>query len=385
VRIALAIAAGLCMAVMAWLVGRADAGIGAPLGAERRLEAIDAADLPPDAAAQARQVLRERPADGRAYRILGQVAEAEGDAARADALYAIAVKRWPRERYAQSRLAALAFLAGRPAEGMEHLDALMRVAPHTAGDILASLMPAMADPALRAAMVQRLRLDPPWRAAVPEALQAPSTPAGAALALLSELAAAGPLGEGEVQARVALLDRQGRPADARATWLASLAPEARAGSELLFDGGFEHPEATGGYGWRYRAPPGVAMGIDHRDPLDGEGAMTLTFSGRAVRFDDLAQFLALAPGDYVLHAAADNRVRTGRPFVWRLRCASDGRLLGDVPLVDRIGWEEVSGSFRVPPDCPRQELRLRHDARSLAERQLRGVLRLDGMAITHSP
>lgn len=372
------------MAAMAWLVGRADAGIGAPLGAERRLETIDAAALPPGSADQARQALRERPADGRAYRILAQVAEAEGDAVKAGALYAIAVKRWPRERYAQAKLAEMAFMAGKPAEGLVHLDALMRVAPHARGEVLAALVPAMAEPAFRAAMVQRLQLGPPWRDALPGALLAETTPADAALALLSDLAAAGPLTEGEVQARVVLLDRQGRPADARAAWLASLDPAQRAGAGLLFDGGFEHPEVSGGYGWRHRAPPGVAMGVERQDPLEGEGAMAVTFSGRAVRFDDLAQYLALAPGDYELRAAADNRVRSTRPFAWQVRCTGDGRLLLDVALVDMDGWQNVSGRFRVPPGCPRQELRLRHDARSLAERQLRGVLRLDAMAITES-
>jgi hypothetical protein len=365
-------------------VARADADIGAPFGADRLIASMDAAALPPDAAQRARDALRVSPADGRAYRVLAQVAETEGKPAEAQRLYAIAVKRWPRERLAQAKLAEAAFAEGRPAEGLVHLDALLRVDPEARTPVLTALMPAMAEPVFRAALVERLQFDPPWRANVARALLAESTPPGTALAVLAELSAAGALTGDEVQAQVELLDRQGHPAQARAAWLASLTPEQREGSGLLFDGGFEHPAVSGGYGWRYRAPPGTAMAIERRDALEGEGAMSVVFNGRAVRFDDLAQFLALPGGRYRLQASADNEVDTTRPFLWRVTCAGDGgRLLLELALSEGKGWQTVDGEFEVPATgCPRQSLRLRHATRSLAERQVRGVLRLDGMAVT---
>lgn len=385
IRRMLAIAAALCIAGMAWLVGRADAGVGAPLGAQRRIGTMAPGALPPDAAREARQALRESPADGRAYGVLAQVAEAGGDAMGARQLYATAARRWPRERLAHARLAQYAFESGQPAAGMVHLDALLRIAPATRIPVLTALLPAAAESPFRTALVQRLRLDPPWRDALPAALLAANTPGDAALALLDALAAAGPLREAETAARVALLDRAGRHAQARATWLASLPSEQRAGTGLLYDGGFEHPRVSGGYGWRFRPPAGVSMGIGHGHPREGEAAMLVDFDGRAVRFDTLAQFLALGPGEYELRAAADNRVGSTRPFAWRLTCTADGRVLLELPLAEADGWRQVQGRFEVPADCGRQELRLRHEARSLPERQLRGRLWLDAMEIAHLP
>ena len=214
---------------------------------------------------------------------------------------------------------------------------------------------------------------------------AEGTPADAAQALLVDLMDAGTLRPAEMAVRVDLLDRSGRHAPARAEWLATVGSGPPA-TGLVYDGGFEHPLFSGsGYGWRWREPAGVAMGMDPVEPFEGERAMAIRFQGRAVRFANLAQFLVLEPGDYRLEASASNGVDGERPFAWDIRCTADGRSLLDLPLMMEDGWQTVRGGFTVPAGCLRQELRLRHTGRSLAERQIRGVLRLDGMGITRIP
>jgi hypothetical protein len=381
----LAIAVAACLGWLAWCVARADADIGPPFGPDRLIASMDPAALPADAADRAWLALRDRPIDGRAYRVLAQVAEQDGYQAKAAELYAIAARRWPRERLAQAKLAEMAFTSGNPAIGITHLDALLRVAPDARGPVLEALLPAMADPKLRAAMVQRLQLAPPWRSTLSHALLAKTAPPETALSLLAGMAEAGPLSAAEVQARVDLLDRTGQHPLARTAWLESLEEHQHDRQAPLFDGGFEHPEVSGGYGWRWRAPPGVAMGMEALAPLEGKRAMSLQFEGRAVRFDDLAQYLALPPGRYALSASADNRVRSRRAFVWEIRCSEGGRLLLELPLSMEDGWQAVRSTFSVPEGCSRQELRLRHTGRSLAERQMRGTLRLDAMAVTELP
>ncbi|MGQ4659011.1 tetratricopeptide repeat protein [Lysobacter sp. F6437] len=376
---------------LAWLtlqLGRVDGDIGAPTGPERLIEAIDDAPaLPVAAGGQARAALHDRPIDGRAYRVLAQVAQSNGDQQQAGRLYAIAAERWPRDRIAQAALVDRAFAEGDIDRGLTHLDALLRVAPRLRPALLGGLMPYLGDTEMRAGLVQRLAQDPPWRAAMIAPLLAETTPVEPAQTLLAELAATGPLSERELHARVSLLDRAGRAADARQVWLQTLAVDDRAAAGLVFDGGFEHPGVTGGYGWQYDNPPaGVAIGPDPTDPLSGEYALSIVFDGRAVRFAHLRQPLALAPGRYQLQAAAWQSINTSRPFVWQLSCSvGTGGVLAELPLGAAPVWTSVKTAFDVPPGCERQQLQLRHTARSLAERTIRGSIQLDETFITKLP
>lgn len=376
--------AGLVWAALA--LARVDAGFGAPLGADRLLQALDADPaLHPGDAARARRLLHDRPIDGRGYRVLAQIADAQGDRARADALYAIAVRRAPRDRIARATLADRAFARGDLAAAFEQLDALLRVAPGVRDPVLRQLAPQFGDARLQAALVARLAADPPWRGALRPVLLDPGTPTQAALALLDQLAARTALSAEETAARVLLLQRDGRDAEARRQWLESLPMTADATSAWLFDGGFEHPDIAGPYAWQQTPPPGVAMATDADAAATGRQSLRIDFSGRAIATPGLQQALALPPGRYRLQLAADNATDAQRPFAWRLACRSGGASLLSLPLpapsASATGWQPVAGEFDVPPDCPGQVLRLDFLARSLAERQVAGTLRLDALRI----
>jgi hypothetical protein len=173
----------------------------------------------------------------------------------------------------------------------------------------------------------------------------------------------------------------GRSQQARQLWLARLPAGSGQGDGLLFDGGFEHPGISGGYGWRQTPPPGVGFADDQLDPAEGDHALAVDFSGRAVGTTGLEQWLALPAGDYRLAFASDNGTDAPRPFAFQLRCQDDGRLLASLPLPATAGWQRGSGGFTVPPGCPGQSLRLDYLGRSLAERQFSGSLRLDGLEL----
>ncbi|MGY1425113.1 hypothetical protein [Lysobacter sp. A289] len=383
-RLAIAIAAAGLMAVLAVQLARVDAPLGAPAGPDRLVAAVDAsAELPVNAAALARQALQDRPIDGRAYRVIAQVAMAEGDDAREATLFATSAQRWPRDRIAQVTLAERAFADADIAAGLTHLDALLRVAPALRAPLLANVVAFVDDTELRSGLVDRLAQDPPWRGALVRALLAEDTPVEPALTLLGELAERHSLTAGEIQARVSLLDRAGRPAEARDVWLQTMALDDRAAAGLVFDGGFEHPDVSGGYGWQANPPAGVAIGHDRSDPLEGENALAIVFDGRAVQFSHLRQPLALAPGRYRLQVGSNNAVPSDRAFVWRLTCVDAGntRPLSELPLPRANGWQHSEVDFTVPPDCARQQLQLRHTARTLVEKRVRGVLQVDAVSI----
>lgn len=404
-----AIAAAAVMAIAAIQLARVDADLGAPFGPDRIVHALDASPaLASTDAAQARLALRDRPVDGAAYRVLAQAEDAVGHADRAGALYATAVARWPRDRIARAELADRAFAGEDIEAGLTHLDALLRVAPELRAAVLASLMPYLGDPRIAAGLLARLAANPPWRDAVPAALlaatppTAPTAPAAptatatapttapataTAEALLATLATRIPPTPAELQARMTLLDRLGRPAQARAIWLTTLAPDDRAAAGLVFDGGFERPGVVDGYAWQLSAPPGAAIGYAAAGAYQGQSALAIGFDGRAVQFAGVRQRLALPAGRYRLQLAARNRVDTARPFVWRVACdAGSPAPLAELPVpVTGAGqWQTIAVAFEVPPACASQSLQLHHTARSLAEQRLAGDLLFDAVLISRA-
>jgi hypothetical protein len=378
------IAVGCLLAVGAWMavgLSRVDAPLGSPLGPDRQMRALDDGLIEGNQArvAQAKEVLRVHPIDGRAFRALAQ---AETDTERVQALGAIAVRRAPRDRLARAAAIVRAFAIGDVESGMEHLDALLRVDARVREGMLQRLALLLAHDEIQTALLDRLSHNPDWRPSLAAVLKTPQTPAEPAALLLERLAARSRLHPRELDARIELLGRLGRNAEARAVWLRSLPAQAQGGGDaLVFDGGFERPDIGGGYGWRIGQQPALAVAYDDLAPLEGRYALALTFTGRAVNALGLDQPLALIPGRYRLELAVENRTETARPFMLEVVC--QGAPIPQLSLSLPAGgaaWARSSGTFDIPgTGCPGQVLRLRYPGRSLQERMVSGTLRLDAI------
>jgi hypothetical protein len=303
-----------------------------------------------------------------------------GQGADARTLLDIAVRRWPRDAATRALLADQALAAGDAGTGLEHLDALLRVAPSTRDEVLPLLIPHLGDTRVRGALVVRLALAPPWRDALASQLRSDAANPAEVEALLAALSTRAPLTPEEQRTRIAVLDRAGQPARARALWFSMLDATARNRAGLVFDGGFEAPEVSDGYGWHFAAAPGLSIEHDASAPYEGTYSLALRFSGRAIAFNHVMQPLALAPGRYRFAAAARDDTGSTRPFAWRIAC-SDGRVLADVPVEAPFAWQRQQATFEVPAACARQTLTLRHTSRSLAERQLQDSLHIDALGI----
>ena len=378
-RIAMAAALAGAVAWAAIGLARVDADLGAPAGPDRLLHAIDA-EPAVDATdlARARTMLRERPIDGRAFRVLGQANPDNPSFAE------IAGRRAPRDRMARALLADRAFARGEVEAGMEHLDALLRVTPAVRADTLKGVARLLAHEPMQQALLARLERQPNWRPALATALLEPDTPAEPAAALLARLAAEGALLPGELDARIRLLVRLGRDAEARRAWLASLPAEQRDRDGAgIFDGGFEAPDTSGGFGWRIAPPPGLLVAYDDIDPFEGASALALVFDGRAVASPGVEQALALVPGGYRLQLASADATRAARPFAIEVACTAGGTPLLALELPRAApAWQRSAGEFVVPDSgCTGQVLRLRYRGRSLPERLVSGTLRLDAIAL----
>ncbi|WP_460733835.1 hypothetical protein [Lysobacter tyrosinilyticus] len=377
-------AAGCLVVVGAWMaigLSHVDATIGSPQGPDRQIRAIDdgVVEGNPAKVALAGRILRVHPIDGRAFRVLAQ---GQADTGQAQTLNEIAVRRAPRDRLARAAAIDHAFAEGDVETGMQHVDALLRVDTRVRDDMLQRLVLLLPHEEVQSALLERLAHAPDWRPSLAAALTAPQTPAEPAAELLERLAARTELLPAEVDARIALLGRLGRDTEARSAWLQSLPQQARSGGDAwLFDGGFEHPDINGGYGWRIAQQPALAVVYDDAAPLEGRYALAFAFAGRAVAAPGLEQSLALGPGNYRLDLAVENGTDATRPFAIEVACMGVEAPRLSLPLpAEAPSWVHSSGTFDIPETgCPGQVLRLQYLGRSLQERMVSGTLRLDAI------
>src|SRR5262249_44994940 len=114
-------------------------------------------------AALAQRALVANPLDRDAIRLLGLVADLKGDTARADTLMQVATARSKRDSGAQTWLFDQRARAAAFAEALQHADVAMRTQPALYDSFGPPLIAVASDPAGKAAMLDALSRDPPWR------------------------------------------------------------------------------------------------------------------------------------------------------------------------------------------------------------------------------
>ena len=101
------------------------------------------------AEALAKRALAANPLDGRAYRVLADVASARGDRERQQALIALAVQHAPRDIAARAWAAQIALERGDAAAAVAHYDRILRVAPRAQAEVFPVLAGLAATPGAR--------------------------------------------------------------------------------------------------------------------------------------------------------------------------------------------------------------------------------------------
>ncbi|MDR0181657.1 tetratricopeptide repeat protein [Lysobacter arvi] len=354
-----------------------------PLGPDRVRAAVTGTRDPDRMERAALTALRDRPIDGGAYRLLAQAAATRGDDERAGMLFRIAVRRDPRDWQAHAFLMDDAFRQGNAAEGLAHLDAILRVVPDLGDSLLPALSAELGDPRLRSALVDVLAVNPPWTGRMTATLRAPASNPEHAAAVLQLLAAKRGLDAGERSALIDTLMRADRASDARSAWVQGVDPHERALADLVFDGGFEEAApVTGEFAWSWDSGPGIDLSLDPSYAASGRQSLRIGFNGRAVTLRAPSQRLALLPGHYELAIAFDDRTNAPRPFSIAVTCPK-GELLIRRELVnsERGGWTRVREPFAVPDLCAWQRISLDMRARSVADTQIAGELHLDEISI----
>lgn len=243
---------------------------------------------------------------------------------------------------------------------LRHADALLRRKADHGGPMLRMFHVAAREEVGRGAVIARLMVAPPWRAAFFQdmSLLAPEDWAGHE-SILQTLAARRSIGlREEVVPFVRHLVAQGDYLHARNLWMAM----AGLSPALLLDGEFANaaPQRTIGrlspFEWRIGKVANAEAG--QVDEASGTTGLRIRTGGNA--FGPLiSQITLLAPGRYILSAAASQPgpLRFGT-LGWALTCVPSGRRLSlpiipaKAPESGRIEWEVA-----VPESgCPLQQL-----------------------------
>lgn len=376
-RVDAAIARGDVAAVLRLDPDHADALLA---DAARRLQANDLAG----AERQARHVLARTPIEGRAYRVLAQVAERRKQPEQALALYRIAVARGPRDVQARAWLAQHALDQGDYPGLLHHVDRVLSLSPGAGERLYPVLASLAADPAFAEALAQALRARPIWRNGMLGTLQADRDPA-VADRVLSALQRNGGLSTSEFDGWIEALIRQGRWGEAQARWAGPLIAAGRP-LPLLFNGDFASPPTGVGFDWRL--PRTVGVLVEFESTGSGGNALRARFLGRRIAGDIASHAMLLPPGNYRLHWRQRAEGITADPGLeWRIACAPSASILArSLPMRGDVPWQSRQLAFQVPTaDCGGQWLQLGNAGAIGAGQVIDGALRVADLRLERVP
>ncbi|MCJ7451841.1 MAG: hypothetical protein MUO39_05110, partial [Steroidobacteraceae bacterium] len=228
----------------------------------RLAELMLAARRFPEAGTLAQRALAADPLDGRAYRVLADVAREQGDRDRQRTLIALAVQHAPRDIAARTWAAQIALERGDAAAAFSHYDRILRVAPEAQATIFPVLAGLAAMPGARDALVSRLAEQPPWRVSLLRYFAGTTPSADDLPPVFEALRAAGGLSPDENAALVGRFVRDRRWDQAFVAWAGGLSAAQLAALGTPVNPGFEDAAPPSGpFEWNFGRVAGVDAGI----------------------------------------------------------------------------------------------------------------------------
>jgi hypothetical protein len=339
----------------------------------------------PEAGTLAQRALAANPLDGRAYRVLADVAREQGDRERQRTFIALAVQHAPRDIAARTWAAQIALEQGDAAAAFSHYDRILRIAPEAQTTIFPVLAGLAAMPGARDALVSRLAEQPPWRASLLGYFAGTTPSADDLLPVFAGLRAKGSLSPDENAALVGRFVRDRRWDQAFVAWAGGLSAAQLAALGTPVNPGFEDAAPPSGpFEWNFGRVAGVDAGI--RSLPDSRGhALRIEFQGQRSPFREVRQLLLLPPGTgYQLKWRSRlDGLQVARGLRWTLTCADGAAetILVTEPSAGSSPWRQHTAAFDVPANCPAQWLVLELDARIAAETQAMGTAWFDDVEV----
>jgi tetratricopeptide (TPR) repeat protein len=330
--------------------------------------------------------LQAYPLEGKAYRVLGQIAEAEKNSELAFDLFQKAVRYSPRDLESHLWLMNYSLRKEKSDAAVQHLDSLLRMQI----DLLPPLMPTIGGLAVRPesqpALIRVLMKNPAWRTPALNTLMAEKGAAEKYAFFFNRLSKTGKgLNESEQKAWLNALNQNQQWSLAYLNWATQLPAARQLALGNLFNGDFEHEPLDTEFDWQFGNVPGASIELAAREGMTGQKALRVYFDDRRVPFSHLKQTLVLPPGSYRLSGRgfADD-LRTDLGLVWSVQCLGTGiPLASSEPWKGRSPqWQPLSMEFAVPADqCSAQSLSLKLPARVPSEQVIAGSIWFDDLRV----
>jgi hypothetical protein len=333
----------------------------------------------------ARRALRASPLEQPAVRLLGLVADINGDTQAADGLMELAGKRSLHDAVAQVWLFGQRARSGDLDSALAAADALLR----TRSDLGGQLMPVLAnmakDDSFRTALIALLGRDPSWRGWLLGEMPRATEPSVAYAILVGLESGPTPPRNSEIAPFLDQLISVGNFELAYLAWMHFLPDDQAEKLGFLYGGDFSRPPSGLAFDWVIASVPGAHTEVVATGEESRGAALRVTFSNTRVAYRHTSKLLLLRPGTYAFGGVvrADNLVNE-RGMTWRISCAEgDHEALAETARVaGTTSWQAFTEDFTVPPTgCRAQWLRLELAARVAVEQQVSGEIWYDDLAI----
>ena len=351
----------------------------------RAIVTAGAAPVPSMDGLEPREVLRTAPLEALPFVALAAAGDSTG--VEPLALHRIVARRAPRNLLSRAWLADYSLGTGQYTQALDHVDVMLRLSQRAGRELLPLMVRWAADPEFADVLVDRLRTDPPWRAAMLVALGR-SVDSPATSTIFAALRDSGDLQDAERRRWLDALMRAGHWGRAYAHWVGSRDRPRGEAIPMLHDGGFDQPVANEAFGWRIGNGSGTYTEIGPADGAAGPAAR-MVFLGRQVAAANLEQPLLLPPGAYRLRIRMKAQaLRSDQGLEWTLTC--NGRKSRPFAKSSRVegsfDWHQESFEFTVPREqCAGQWLRLENPAPPGSSSLVSGTLWADDFQLDAPP
>jgi hypothetical protein len=329
-----------------------------------------------------KQRLREEPLDRSSLENLAQLAAIAGEEKRAESFIVAAAARSLRSTGIQLAAVNLMIRDGDYGSAWRHADGLLRAKPDLAQQIFQAMAPHFSNSRALETLINQIKLDPPWRAALVRFVIQSSAPADGGYAFLSQMRkqGAGPHRE-ELSAYFAHAEKTNNHTQAFFVFLDFLGEDELRRAQNIFDGSFVSDAGNRMYDWNVLANRNARIEVDTKPGSSSDRALRIDVFGNERRFRHVWQYLRLLPGAYSFKGEfkAEN-VKTDSGLRWRLHCLG-GSLVGQSNVIAQSApWSSFSFPVQVPEQgCETQLLRL--ESASSQDTGLSGQFYFDNFSI----
>lgn len=336
--------------------------------------------------AEAKAAVLVEPLNARALRLLGQVAAAARDEARAARLMHAAADLSRHETIAAYWLMRNALRSKDYQSAISYADIMLRTRPELGPYLLPVLARLAEDKQANGLLRTALAANPPWRSRffgiLPKLVDDARTPLDLLLALR---ASATPPTVADLMAYLDFLVAHKFYSLAYYTWLQFLSADQLHSVGFLFNGDFATPLSGLPFDWQIAQGQGAEVAVVSRPGRIGAHSLQVSFLYGRADYRSVAELVMLPPGVYRFDGEYTGELIGPRGLKWRIVCADEANVLGESGMI--IGrsakWQNIEFNFTVPgAGCRAQYVRLDLDARMPSERLVSGSLLFDGLRLS---